>query len=418
METAEPAAVAPRDDHERGNAIREALRHTAFRRMFAGQFASGIGTWMQNVTLIELAHEMTHNSTFVGLVTFAQLGPMLFISPFGGVLADRFNRRHILVIGSAIQGLLSVVLAALSWNANPGRVTLLLVVAGIGITTALIGPTNGALLPSLVGRRDLSGAVALNSAAMNGSRVFGPLLAAITARLGSAGWSFAINAATYGFVILAVVVTPFDGRPTSTADGNPWSRLLEGFSEARRDPLVSRILVIISAFSLFSLVFIYQLPSIASENLHISGGAFYRLFAAFGLGAAVAALTVGSFLGGRRVAKAPAPGLLGFAVLLTALALTRNRVAAHVVLAALGFAYFTVVTALSTLLQEYVSDEHRGRVMGLWMLGWAGLVPVGSLLAGPIIDATSATAVLIGGAVVAVLLAPYSRLQPLVDSRA
>lgn len=399
------------------NPVLAALSHRTFRRMFFGQFASNIGTWMQNVTLISLANAMTKSPTFVGIITFAQLGPMLLLSPFGGVIADRQDRRRTIVLGSSVQALLSLLLAALSWSGHPPQWALVAVVAGIGMAGALMGPSGGALLPSLVGPNDLAGAVALNSASMNGSRVFGPLLAVGAAALGGPGWAFGINALTYGFVIMAVLTTRFDGRPAATAGGTAIDRLVEGFKAARADTVMARVLALISTLSLFSLVFIYQMPAIAERQFGLTGDDFYRLFAVFGLGAALAALSVGSFLRGQRVENAAQPAFIAFAALLAAFGIVRTPLLAHVIVGMLGFAYFTVVTTLSTVLQQQVANEQRGRVMGLWMLGWAGLVPLGSLLAGPIIEWTSTEFVLLVGAVVACSLAPFGRLRPIIESR-
>ena len=410
---AEPKTVtsAPR------NPVMAALAHRPFRRMFFGQFSSNIGTWMQNVTLGALANSMTRSAVFVGIVTFAQLGPMLLFSSFGGVIADRYNRRRTIVLGSTVQATLSAVLAVLSWNGHPNRWALVTVVAGIGIANSLVGPSMGALLPALVGKSDLAGAVALNSASMNGSRVLGPVLAAAAATLGTPGWAFGFNALTYGFVILAVLTTKFDGRPAAQGGGSAMARLIEGFKAARANRVVARVLALISALSLFSLVFIYQMPIIAERQLGIVGDAYYRLFAVFGAGAALAALSVGSFLRGHRVENAPMPAFIAFSVFLATFTLTENRPLAFVAMGLLGFAYFTVVTALSTLLQQEVDDSQRGRVMGLWMLGWAGLVPLGALIAGKVIELTSTSAVLLFGALVALLLAPFGRLAPLVRER-
>ena len=397
-------------NERRHGTVGAALSHQAFRRVAAGAFASNIGTWMQNVTLIALANQLTHSGAFVGLVSFAQLGPMLLASPVGGVLADRFDRRHIIMAGSAVQGSLSVVLAIVAWSGHPPPWALVLIVLGIGMANALIAPSNGALLPHLVDRRDLSGAVAVNSAAMNGSRVLGPLLAALVSSLGT-GWIFLINAGTYVFVIAAVGAAKVAFTPPTDGAAGPWARFREGLDTARQDPVLRRVLGIVSLFSLCSLVFIYQLPGLAENQLGITGSAFYRLFAAFGLGAAGGAILLGTVLGGRPLHRVPLFALPAFAVTLAAFAFTHDPVAAHFIVFALGFFYFTLVTALSTTLQEEVDDEHRGRVMGLWMIAWAGLVPVGSLLAGPVIDRVGGTPVLLFGAVVALALTKVGNLD-------
>ncbi|MCB1027486.1 MAG: MFS transporter [Microthrixaceae bacterium] len=406
----QPASGNEDGDTKRHGTVAAALGHQQFRRVAAGAFASNIGTWMQNVTLIALANNLTHSGAFVGLVTFAQLGPMLVASPVGGVLADRFDRRRIIMTGSAVQGVLSIVLAIVAWNGSPPPWALVLIVLGIGLANALVAPSNGALLPHLVDRRDLSGAVAVNSASMNGSRVLGPLLAALTSSLGT-GWIFLINAATYLFVIAAVAAAKVVLPEPDTATVGPWQRFADGFNTARRNPVLRRVLTIISAFSLCSLVFIYQLPGLADDQLGITGSAFYRLFAAFGLGAAGGAIVLGTLFGGRTLDRVPLFTLPAFAAALTAFALNHNPLAAHFIIFVLGFFYFTLVTALSTTLQEEVDDAHRGRVMGLWMICWAGLVPVGSLLAGPVIDQVGGTPVLLFGAAVALGLTTIGNLD-------
>ena len=136
--------------------MRSAFSSQAFRRIFAGALASNIGTWMQNITLISLAYALTGDAWFTGLITFAQLGPMLFLSPFGGALADRFDRRVMMVSLAAIQLTLSMVLAVVALDDRPNRVALVLIVAGIGCAGAINGPTANALLPTLVPRETCS----------------------------------------------------------------------------------------------------------------------------------------------------------------------------------------------------------------------------------------------------------------------
>lgn len=410
MITAAPIPERSRPQRRSGT-VGAALAYPSFRRVFAGQFASNIGTWMQNVTLIALANTMTGSPTFVGLVTFAQLGPVLFLSPFGGVVADRFSRRHTMMWGSAIQGILSGLLAVLAFGGWLTPVLLVGVVAAIGIAGALAGPSAQALLPALVDPPDLAGAVALGSFNMNASRVLGPLLAAATAALHNAGWSFGINAVTYLFVIAALAPLSYIDEVPATHGERPLERLAGGYREARRVPIIGRVLVLISVFSLCSLVFIYQLPGIAEHSLHITGSHFYWLFAAFGAGAALGALFMGTVFGGRPLEPGVPVGFVAFAICLTLFALNRQPTLSFLLIALLGFAYFSLVTSLLTILQQTVENTHRGRVMALWMVGWAGLVPVGSLLAGPLIEATSATTVLLGGAAVALALAPFARLD-------
>src|SRR3954470_13204435 len=200
LEDVEDALVDGDVPYQRGTAA-AAIRNRNFRIVYIGTFSSNIGTWMQNVILGKYALDLTHSGFFGGLLYFGQLGPLLFLSMMGGLLADRVDRRRLLVSLQVVQGLLSFALAAVAWSANPSHVLIVVIVFAIGIANALGAPGLSAILPTLVPREDLTGAVALMSVQMNLSRVIGPAIgAAIYARLG-AGPVFVINAGTYLFAV-------------------------------------------------------------------------------------------------------------------------------------------------------------------------------------------------------------------------
>ena len=380
------------------------MSSTAFRRLFAGTFASNIGTWMQNITLIALSYDLTGDAWFTGVITFAQLGPMLLISPFGGALADRINRRVLIVTLSAIQMTMSMVLALVALSDTPNRIVLVLVVASIGCANAVNGPTMNALLPTLVPREDMQPAIALNSVSMNSSRVIGPLVGGFVGSFAGSSTVFAINGLTYLFVIWAVMSVHVDFSPKGRTGVGPMRQMREGLRAARGDVLITRVLICISVLSLCSLIFIYQMPLLAEQHLGLTGWKFNLLFACFALGAAGGALSMGSFLSAHDRARTTRVSLFVFAAALAVFGTTSIIAIAFVSSFVLGAAYFIIVTALSTTLQMRVPDEVRGRVMGLWMMAWAGLVPLGGLIAGPIIDGVGITAVLVFGAIVAAVL--------------
>lgn len=401
-----PGAAAPPP-----GTLRSALHSRPFRRVFAGTFASNVGTWMQNVTLIALAYSLTGDAWFVGLTTFTQLGPTLLLSPLGGALADRIDRRRIMVTIASTQATLSMVLALVALSDTPNRAVLVLVVLGIGCAGAVNGPTANATLPSLVAREDLQPAIALNSVSMNSSRVLGPLLGGGIGALGGASLVFALNGLTYAFVIAALMSVDVDFSPTGRRGEPPLTQLRRGLSAAKADALVTRVLVTISLLSTCSLVFIYQMPLLAERQLGLTGWRFNLLFASFALGAACGALAMGSALSRRDRAATTRVALGVFAVALAVFGTTRSVPAAFVSAVVCGGCYFVTVTALSTTLQMRVPDEVRGRVMGLWMMAWAGLVPLGGLIAGPIIDLVGISPVLLFGAAVAAALAALVDLR-------
>jgi MFS family permease len=391
-----------------------ALRHATFRRVFIGAFLSNIGSWMQNVVLGALAYDLTKSPTFVGVLLFAQLGPLLLFSLVGGLLADAFDRRRLLVTVSILQGVLSLALAWVARVDDPSRIALVGIVFLIGIGQAVFGPTYSALLPALVGRENLSGAISLNSAQMNGSRVVGPVIgAALFASFGPEV-VFIVNAASYLLVIWALLSVRLPAPAPDTSGLRGIRRLGAGFQVARADRVVGRCLILIFTFSLLSLPFIGQLPTLADRNLGIAARSteYGRLYACFGVGALIGALSIGTVLSNRRLESVVRAGLVAFAVFLAAFSLLRSPLPAYPAILLVGLAYFAVITSLSTVLQQRLDDGNRGRVMALWIMGFGGTVPVGNLIAGPIIEATNITVVVLAGAVIALGLAWYADLTP------
>jgi MFS family permease len=399
--------------YRRGTA-QAALRNRDFRIFWGGTFASNIGTWMQNVLLGAFGYELTGSAVFVGILFFAQLGPLLFMSTVGGVLADVVDRRKLLIITQLEQLVLSVVLAALAATSNPSRVAIIACVFAIGVGNSLSAPAIAAILPTLVPRADLPGAVSLQSVQMNLSRVIGPAIGAVIYSRTSAAPVFALNAGTYLFAVAGVILARYRQYAPGEVEETGLARLLSGFRIAWHNPLIRRILTTLVLFSFFSLTFVGLMPAIAADNFGIRPRSveYGLLYATFGLGAATGAISVGTLLAGRSKAPIPRIGLIVFAGLLTVFALLRTDVPAYPLGFVLGFFYFLVITSLATVLQENVDDSIRGRIMALWIMGFGGIVPVGVLVGGFVTTYTSVTLVLLMGAAAALLLAPYAKLEP------
>jgi MFS family permease len=406
-------ALVDGDRLVRSGTARAALRHTVFRRVFIGAFLSNIGSWMQNVILGAMAYDLTHSPTFVGVLLFAQLGPLMLFSLVGGLLADIIDRRRLLIVVSATQGLLSVALAWVARVDDPSRIGLVGIVFLIGMGQAVFGPTYSALLPALVGREDLPGAISLNSAQMNGSRVLGPVIAAAFYARTGASVVFLVNAASYLLVIWSLLTVELPAPVLDPGGPQGIRRLAAGFQAAKEDYVVGRALVIIFLFSLLSLPFIGQLPTLADRNLGIGPRSqeYGYLYACFGTGALLGALSIGTVLAGRSQERITRVGLVVFAVFLALFSLVRSPAPAYPMILLVGLAYFAIITSLSTVLQERLSDLNRGRVMALWIMGFGGTVPIGNLIAGPLIEWTSVTTVVLAGAAIAVVLAAYANLH-------
>jgi MFS family permease len=383
-----------------------ALRSRDFLLVWSGTFASNIGTWMQNVALGVFAYKLTKSAAFVGFLAFAQLGPLLILATVGGALADALDRRRLLVVMQSEQLLFSFALAGVAAAHHPSKTLVVLCVVAIGIGNALSGPALASLLPNLVPREHLAGAISLQSVQINLSRVIGPAIGGLLLPAVHVQGLFAINAVTYLFAVAGLVAAKATaGRRAPSADQG-WRRLVGGFSVARRDPFVRQVLLTIASISLFCLPFISLMPVLAAKNLSmdVESLSYGLLYACFGLGATLGAMSVGTVFAVRSRALLVRLGTLGFALSLLVFALVRVASGGYPAAFFTGFFYFLAVTALSTALQEHLTDPIRGRVMALWIMGFGGIVPLGALAGGYIASRSSVTTVLIGGVVIALVI--------------
>ncbi len=390
-----------------------ALRHRTFRVVFLGAFASNIGTWMQNVVLGAYAYDLTRSSTFVGVMIFAQLGPALVLPMVGGLIADKVDRKRLLIILSLEQLVFSLALALVVRTASPSHLVLVATVVMIGVGSALFGPAYSAILPGLVGRADLPGAVSLNSAQMNASRVIGPAIGGVAYHFVGPSWVFAGNALTYLFVVVALQMVTLPARPPAVDHVSRWRELTAGVTAAREDPVVGRCLVTVFIFSLLALAFIGQMPVEAAHNLRIDPHStnYGILYASFGTGALIGAISIGTVFAQVSKPLIVRVGLVGYAAALAGFALLRAALPAYFVVAVVGAFYFAFITALNTAMQTRLHDGVRGRVMALWIMGFGGTVALGNLVVGPVVSAVGITDVLLFGAGVALLLAWYADVR-------
>ncbi len=391
---------------------RAALAQRTFRVVFFGAFASNIGSWMQSVILAAYAYGISHSSTFVGVVVFAGMGPQLLLSVLGGAVADRMDRRRLLIAVSVEQMVFSAALALVCLSPHPSKLLIVAFVAAIGIGGAAYAPAYSAVLPALVGRENLPGAISLNSAQMNASRVVGPAIGGIAYHLVGPSWVFAGNALTYLFVIAALASVRLPDVAPSAA-GRGLRQLTAGFAAARADRVVTRSLVTVAVFSLFCLPFIGLMPVVAARDFAMSprSAGYGVLYACFGLGALAGALSIGTVLATVRKDRIVRVGMLGFAAAMFAFALVRTAAVAFPAVAFVGLFYFAMLTALSTAMQERLSDEVRGRVMALWIMGFGGTVALGNLIGGPVADAVGVRPLLLAGGVVALGLVAYANVR-------
>ena len=412
---ADPRADGPTPQIDHGfrpGSASAALAYPAFRLMWRASFASNIGTWMQNVVLPAYVYERTGKASVVGILVFAQLGPLLLLSIPAGVIADRFDRRRWLIAMQVVQLLFSIALAPLAAHDAPIW-ALFLVALGVGAGNALNAPAWSAMLPTLVSRQDLPGSISLNSTMINGSRVIGPILVALLSAFGvTTSQIFLINAVTYLFVIVALVRVHLPVIPDVQHEKG-WRQFAAGLKLARSKPVASRLLLSLTTFSLLSLPYVGLFPAVASLNFGIpERSAQYKwLYATWGFGACLGGLAIGTVFVAWDKRRLIRLGFASFAICLAGFAAAREPIGAFTIGFFLGFCYFATTTSMLTVMQGRLADNERGRVMALWFMAFGGTVPLGNLLFGPVIDAIGARWVLLGGAIWALFLAWWCNIE-------
>lgn len=356
------------------------LRHRDFALFWSGAFASNAGTWLQNVALAWLVLEITDSPFWVSMVTFTQFFPMMLLGLAGGLMADRFERRKILLWSQGAMMVVAATLAVITLGGHAGVATVLPVVAIGGVALAFNAPAFQAIIADLVPESSLLDAIALNTAQFSAARVIGPIIGGFTLATVGAGWAFAANAASFSFVIAALLlIRPVRHSPPSSRG----ARALFGGVRAMRDfPIIKSVIWLVSVLSLFAAPVLALLPVIAKNVLGLGATGYGGLFAAFSAGAVAGALLTGRIV--RRIgvwrSVVSGVGLLGAATMV--LAVSTNVVVSTIALAAIGWAYTSTVSTTNTTLQVAIPATKRGRVMSLYMMAWAGLYPVGSLLGG------------------------------------
>ncbi|MGH9027528.1 MAG: MFS transporter [Acidimicrobiia bacterium] len=365
-----------------------ALAYPQFRRVWAAGFVSQLGDWMQIFGRAYLAFQLTGRAETVGLVYFATFLPQLLLSLWGGVLADRFDRKRILVVsqimqaaGAAVMGLLVV-----TDTATVANVTALSLVLGIGFTFQI--PAMQALTPAIVPREDLSSAISIATATNSVTRVAGPLLAAAIIPLVGVEWVFWANAASFFVLIVAWAMAAIPPPPVVERGG--LAALQEGVRFVRSTPTVA-VPIGATAF-LASVGIVYQPLSIVYATDVLAGGdsdlgVRYNgwLQAAIGVGAAVGILALAE-IGRRRPALTFISTAIVFSIALGALGLIDVVGGAVAVLVVLGAAQFANMTLSISIVQHESPEAMRGRVMSIQMLALIGLVPIASLVGGWLAD--------------------------------
>jgi MFS family permease len=388
----------------------KAFTYTDFRRLWVGAFTSSVGTWMQEVAQNWLILTMTGNVILLGVDAFLGDSPFLLFSLFGGVFADRFDRRRILLASQVVQMTSALVLAGLIL-AGGLRVWIILTLSFVvGFAQSFGGPAYQALVPTLVDKEDLPNAVALNSIQFNLARVIGPVLAGLAFyRLGAAA-CFGLNALSFLAPIAALLVLTRGGVTSKTTE-RVWESLRTGLRAVRDQKSLRGLVGLAFVGSLCSFPLVLFLPVFAKDVFHRDAKGYSLLLAVFGVGAIAGAIGVAGLGNVPRKGLVAVVMLMTFGGLMAGFAISRIPFVSYVLLTLAGASLMVVFALFMTLVQSNVDDHLRGRVVSVYSLAFRGAIPLGNLAAASLAAVFTAPAVLIADGVLLVGLGAFVLLR-------
>jgi MFS family permease len=360
-----------------------ATRNYNYRLYFFGQIVSTSGTWMQTVGQAWLVLQLTGSGVALGTVTATRFVPVLFLGPWGGLVADRVDKHRLLIATQAIQGLLALVLGLLTASEAIELWMVYVLAALLGFVNAMDNPARQTFVSEMVGADLVANAVSLNSVVMNASRVVGPAVAGVLIATVGIAPCFLINAASY----LAVLVALASMRRAELERAEPAARgrgqLREGFRYVWSTPALRTPLAMMAVVGTLAYNFQVTLPLLARFSFDAGASAYGLMTSAQGVGAVVGGLIAASRGGptSRRFTIAS----IAFGVLMLLLAATPNLVFAMVVLPFMGAASISFISMANATLQLTSAPAMRGRVMALYAVAFLGSTPVG----GPIVGTTA-----------------------------
>jgi MFS family permease len=390
------AEVAP----ERGSRWQvawRALRHRNFQLFFSGQLISLIGTWMQSVAQSWLVYRMTGSALLLGSVGFASQVPVFLFAPLGGIAADRFDRRYIVIATQTVSMLLAFILAALTLFHKVQVWHVFVLASLLGIVNAFDIPGRQSFLVDMVGKEDLMNAIALNSSMFNGARVIGPAIAGIlVAKIGE-GWCFFANAVSYIAVIIGLLLMRVIS-PVRAAMASPLEHMMEGFRFVNQTAPIRALLLLLGLVSLVGMPYVVLMPIFADQILHGGARGLGILMGATGVGALLGALTLAFREGVKGLGRWVAWCCAGFGASLIIFALSRTFWVSVILLLPVGYCMMLQMACSNTLIQVMVPDALRGRVMAVYSMMFMGMAPIGALFGGALAERLGAPhTIAIGG---------------------
>ncbi len=364
-----------------------------FRIYWLGMFVSLIGTWIQTVAQSWLVFELTNSAFLLGVVGFLGSIPIFVLSLFGGVLADRVNKRNILIFTQVTFMFLAFLLAVLTQFKLITPLQIMFIALFNGVVMAFDAPARQSIVVELVGKKHLFNAIALNSVAFNSSRIIGPAIAGVLVSVIGMSGCFYLN----GVSFLAVIVALFCIRLGTGAVRNNNSALKdlkEGLIFISRNPLILALVSMVAAMSLFGISYVILMPVFVNNVLHAGVKGLGVLMSSTGIGALIGALILARLGDFKYKGRLLIGSAFLFSLSLIIFSLSKNYALSVFSLILIGCTSVIPIALINTLLQINVPDQFRGRVMSLFMITFAGIMPFGNLISGGLAQSLGVSAAL------------------------
>lgn len=389
------------------------LKVRNFRLYWFGMLLSLVGTWIQTVAQSWLVFQLTNSAFLLGLVGFLGLFPVFLFSLFGGVAADRVNKRKILLFTQNAFMVLAFILAIMTQLKIITPLQIMIIALLNGVVMAFDAPARQSVVVELAGKQHLLNAIALNSAAFNSARIIGPALAGLLiAGVGMSG-CFYINGISFLAVIFALLLIKHPGAVKRAEKTAVFKDLTEGLVFIKNNKTILILIVMVAITSLFGLSYVILMPVFASDVLKVQAKGFGILMSSAGTGALLAALMLARLGDVKQKGKSIIISSLVFSIALILFSLSRIFSVSIIFLVLIGWSSVTSVSLINNSLQVLVPDEYRGRIMSAFMFTFGGFVPFGNLLAGSISQAFGVnTAIMFSGLILLVCFIMISVFFP------
>ncbi len=363
--------------------IFRAFKYPNYRLYYYGQSISLIGTWVQNIAMGWLLYRITGSALLLGTVAFAQQIPSLFIMPLAGVLADRFNRKKVIIISQAAAMVVAFVLAITVLMDVVTVPMILFLAATNGVILAFDTPFRNSFVPDMITHKeDLGNAIALNSSLYNLARFIGPPIGGLLIAAVGEGWCFFINGVSFLAVLGCLFAMNVKVKQRTKVKGSIFRELREGVNYAFTEKPLRYLLTLVALSSFFGLPFQALLPVFAADILQGESELLGLLTGALGFGALSGAFYLAARKNVHTIPVTIFRTALLFAISLGIFALSPYKALSFVMMAATGFGMIVHFNSTNTIIQTIADEDKRGRVVALYSLSFMGITPLGSLAAG------------------------------------